>query len=132
MGVATPGLLVFDFIRRQAEQVSKQLSSVTFDSAFGSGFLPRLSSCLPPPSDGLLLSGSLSEVEPFFPKLLLLMVFHASNSNPDQDRHWHQDCRVIAVKDMTMLCLGFFFFFGGGGVGGLWNFGLEKPFSEEF
>lgn len=49
-------------------------------------FLPCLSTALNSLSDGLL-PGSVGEINLFLSKLLLLVVFHHSNRNPNQDNH---------------------------------------------
>ena len=45
VGGATPGLVVLGFIRKQAEQASKQDPSMASASAPASKFLPCVSSC---------------------------------------------------------------------------------------
>jgi hypothetical protein len=87
IGGAIPGLVVMGSIRKQAEQArrSKPVSSAPPWPLHQ--FLPpgSCSACVP-----VLTSfsdeqryGSISQMNPFILNLLLVLVFHLSNSNPD-------------------------------------------------
>ena len=77
-------------VRKQAEQAmgSKPVSSTPLRplnyQLLPSGFCPFWVPVLASFSDGLWYASS-SQIKPFLSKLLLAMVFHHCNSNPDQD-----------------------------------------------
>ena len=72
MGGAIPGMVALGSIREQAEQASKQHLSPPGSCCF---CVPALTA-----SDDELLYGAVSAINPFFPKLFLVIVFHC-NSN---------------------------------------------------
>jgi hypothetical protein len=77
VGGAIPGLVVLGSIRKQAEQASKQHLSMASASAPASRFLPCLSSC--PDFLQCLGCGRISQMSPFLPNLLLVIVFDHSH-----------------------------------------------------
>ena len=84
MGGAIPGLVVLGPIRKQAEQAmgSKPVSSTLHGLCISSCLqVPALLvPVLTPSTDGL----GVHQMNSFFCNLLLVMVFHHSNSNPKQ------------------------------------------------
>ena len=84
MGGAIPGLAVLGSITKQAEKamVSKPIHGLCMSflppGSFLLEFLPSLLLMM-----DCLFYGTVSEINPFLPKLLLVMVFHHSNVSPD-------------------------------------------------
>lgn len=76
MSGATPRQVVVGVLRKQTEQASKQYHAMA--SALADPKLPVLT------FHDEEWCGSVSQINLFFPKPLLVMVFHHSNSGPDR------------------------------------------------
>jgi hypothetical protein len=99
VGGASPVLVILGFIKKKkpgwgshGEQVSKQHLSTASASAPASRFLPSLSSC-PHCFWWWTVILNCEWNKPFPPKLLLVLVFHHNNSNPNEDRYWSKDTK---------------------------------------